>query len=63
VEVTEICAYEGLFGQVAGVGQRVEARGKLEVVDGGPRHRLVVGSSRRAGPEYLLPLSLAQAVG
>jgi predicted nucleotidyltransferase len=58
VEVVEICAYEGLFSQIGEVGQRVEARGKLEQVDGGPRHRLVIGSSRRAGPEYLLPVEL-----
>lgn len=58
VEVSEICAYEGLFSQVADVGERVEARGKLEQVDGGRRYRLVIGSSRRAGPEYLLPIGL-----
>jgi uncharacterized protein len=57
-EVTEIWANEGLFGQVGDAGQRVEARGKLEEVDGGPRHRLVVGSSSRAGQEYLLPVGL-----
>ena len=58
VAVNEICAYEGLFSQVADVGERVEARGKLEQVDGGRRYRLVIGSSRRAGPEYLLPIGL-----
>jgi predicted nucleotidyltransferase len=58
VAVSEICAYEGLFSQVADVGERVEARGKLEQVDGGRRYRLVIGSSRRAGPEYLLPIGL-----
>ena len=58
VEVVEICSYEGLFSQAADVGQKVEARGKLEEVDGGPVHRLVIGSSRRAGPEYLLPVGL-----
>ncbi len=58
VAVSEICAYEGLFSQVADVGERVEARGKLEQVDGGQRYRLVIGSSRRAGPEYLLPIGL-----
>lgn len=58
VMVTEICAYEGLFGQIGDVGQKVEAEGKLEQVDGGPLHRLVIGSSHRSGREYLLPVSL-----
>jgi predicted nucleotidyltransferase len=57
VEVVEICAYETLFCQAADVGQQVEARGKLEQVDGGPRHRLVIGSGRRSGTEYLVPVS------
>jgi predicted nucleotidyltransferase len=58
VQVVEICAYEGLFGQAADVGQRVEAQGKLEELDGGPLHRLVIGSSRRVGAEYMVPESL-----
>jgi len=58
VAVTEICSYEGLFSQVADAGQAVEARGKLEEVDGGSRHRLVIGSSRRTGVEYLKPVDL-----
>jgi predicted nucleotidyltransferase len=55
VELTEICTYEGLFGQIGEAGQRVEARGKLERIDGGPNHRLVIGSSHRTGSEYILP--------
>jgi predicted nucleotidyltransferase len=58
VQVVEICAYEGLFSQAADVGQRVEAQGKLEELDGGPLHRLVIGSSRRVGAEYVVPESL-----
>lgn len=58
VMVTEICAYEGLFGQIGDVGQVVEAQGKLEQVDGGPLHRLVIGSSHRSGREFLLPVGL-----
>jgi hypothetical protein len=27
-------------------------------LDGGPLHRLVIGSSRRTGGEYLLPVGL-----
>lgn len=58
VELEEIHTYEGLFGQIGEPGLRVEARGKLEKIDAGPLHRLVVGSSRRLGPEYLLPMGL-----
>lgn len=58
VEVSQICAYEGLFAQVADAGQEIEARGKLEQIDGGPQHRLVIGSSHRGGREYLLPVGL-----
>jgi predicted nucleotidyltransferase len=58
VNIDEICSYEGLFGQAADVGQEVEARGKLEQIDGGPVHRLVIGSSHRTGIEYLKPVHL-----
>jgi len=52
VEIREICSYEGIFSQAADKGQEVEAQGKLEQVDGGPLHRLVIGSSHRTGIEY-----------
>ena len=58
VAISEICAYEGLFAQIGEIGQRVEARGKLERVDHGPFHRLVVGSSHPSGVEYLLPVEI-----
>ena len=58
VHIGEIISYEGLFGQIGEAGERVEACGKLERVDGGPLHRLVIGSSHRAGREYLLPVWL-----
>lgn len=58
VEIQQICCHEGLFGQVADEGQVIEARGKLEQMDGGARHRLVIGSSHRSGREYLLPAEL-----
>lgn len=58
VEITEICVYEGLFGQIGEPGQRVEARGKLERIDYGPLHRLVIGSSHPNGAEYLLPVDI-----
>ncbi len=55
VEINEICSYEGLFSQAADVGQEVVAQGKLERLDDGPLHRLVIGSSHRTGIEYLKP--------
>ncbi len=58
VEISQICSYEGLFGQVADPGQEVEAQGKLEQIDGGPGHRLVIGSSSRGGREYVLPAGI-----
>lgn len=58
VPVQEICSYEGLFCQAADVGERVEAQGKLEEVDGGAWYRLVIGSSHRAGAEYLRVVDL-----
>lgn len=58
VQVVEICSYEGLFGQIGEAGERVVARGKLERIDQGPPHRLVIGSSRRSGQEFLLPEGL-----
>jgi predicted nucleotidyltransferase len=56
VEIREICSYEGLFSQAADAGQEVEAQGKLEQLDGGHLHRLVIGSSHRTGIEYLKPV-------
>lgn len=58
VEVAQICSYEGLFSQVGEAGDWIAARGKLEQIDGGPRHRLVIGSGRREGQEFLLPADL-----
>lgn len=58
VAVSQVVAYEGLFCQVADPGQVIEARGKLERIDDGPSHRLVIGSSHRHGREYLLPADL-----
>lgn len=58
VEIGEICSYEGLFSQVGDAGDWIVARGKLERIDGGPKHRLVIGSGRRQGQEFLLPADL-----
>jgi predicted nucleotidyltransferase len=58
VVLGEICSYEGLFSQVGDVGDWIVARGKLEKIDGGPQHRLVIGSGRREGQEFLLPANI-----
>ena len=57
-QVGQIYSYEGLFAQAADAGQLIEAQGKLERIDGGPTHRLVIGSSHRSGREYLVPAGL-----
>ena len=54
-EVREIVSYEGLFSDVAGAGQAVEAYGKLETVNGLPR-RLVIGTTQPAGG-FIKPLA------
>ena len=48
VAVQEVVSYEGLFRDIADAGSVVEAKGKLETVDGQP-HRLVIGSTKLAG--------------
>jgi predicted nucleotidyltransferase len=51
--IGEIISHEGIFCHIAEEGQRVEAYGKLERIDGGPNHHLTVGTTRNAGPEYI----------
>jgi predicted nucleotidyltransferase len=55
--IGEIISHEGIFCHIADAGQRVEAYGKLEQIDGGPAYRLVVGTTRNAGPEYIKPVN------
>lgn len=50
--VREIVSYEGLYRDVADAGGMIEARGKLDTVDGEPR-RLVIGSTALAGQGYI----------
>ncbi len=57
-EVQEVVSYEGLYSDVADPGQRIEARGKLESVDGEPR-RLVIGTTQLEGAEYIKPMGIA----
>jgi len=53
--VREIVSYEGLYRDVVGAGRLVEARGKLETVDGAPE-RLVIGAMGLGGRGYLTPI-------
>ena len=57
-EVREVVSYEGLYSDVADPGQRIEAQGKLESVDGEPR-RLVIGTTQLEGAGYVKPIGIA----
>lgn len=56
-DIEEIVSYEGLYGDIAEVGETLLAKGKLEqVIDKKNRrkyHRLVVGSPEGKGTEYI----------
>ena len=54
-QVRRIVSYEGLYRDVAGAGRLVEARGKLETVDGAPE-RLVIGAMGLGGRGYIIPV-------
>jgi len=62
VEVHEVVSYEGLYCDVADAGQKIEARGKLESVDGKP-WRLVVGTTQLEGAGYIKPLEMVLPCG
>lgn len=53
--VREVVSYEGLYRDIADADSLIEAKGKLETVDGEPR-RLVVGSMALAGQGYIKPI-------
>jgi hypothetical protein len=53
--VQEIVSYEGLYRDIADAGNLIEARGKLEAVDGESR-RLVIGSTALAGQGFIKPV-------
>ena len=53
--VREVVSYEGLYRDIADAGSAIEAKGKLEAVDGEPR-RLVIGSMALAGQGYVKPV-------
>jgi len=50
----EVVSYEGLYRDVVDAGDEIEARGKLESVDG-QTYRLVIGTTMLKGEEYIKP--------
>lgn len=56
--VDQIASFEGLYADIAGKGETVLCRGKLEKVKSasGVRHRIVVGSPEAQGTDLILPL-------
>jgi len=62
VDVESVVSYESLYADLAGKGERIEARGKLEKVTDNRNdrvsYRVLVGSPQGAGREYIIPTSL-----
>ena len=56
--IREVVSYEGLYSDVADPGQKIEAQGKLESVDGEPR-RLIIGTTELEGAGYIKPMGVA----
>ncbi len=58
-DIKEIATYEGFYCDIASLGERVQARGKLERVydkrNGDVYHRIVIGSIEAKGTDYLKP--------
>lgn len=59
-DVEEVVSYEGLYGDIAEVGETILVKGKLEQVQdkksGREYHRVVVGSPEGKGTEYIKPI-------
>ena len=59
-DIREVTSYEGLYGGIAEVGEKILCFGKLEEVsdlnDGFKYHRLLVGSREAEGKDYIKPL-------
>jgi len=58
-DISEVVSYEGLYGDLAEVGETVEVKGKLERVldkrSNREHHRVLVGSPEGKGDEYVKP--------
>jgi predicted nucleotidyltransferase len=55
----EVVSYEGLYRDVVDTGEKIEARGKLESVNG-QYDRLVIGTTMLKGEGYLKPLRIKE---
>jgi len=57
VEIREVTTYEGLYADLARVGEKITVRGKLEKVldkgTGEEYHRILVGSPEAAGTDFI----------
>ncbi|MEM2851383.1 MAG: hypothetical protein QXW18_06250 [Candidatus Bathyarchaeia archaeon] len=61
-DIREICTYEGLYADIAEVGDEIIVHGKLEEVHDRTRdeiyHRILVGSPEAYGLDYIKPTSI-----
>jgi predicted nucleotidyltransferase len=60
--IREVVSYEGLYRDLVEDGEEIEARGKLEHVDGGT-YQLVIGTTMLRGEEYIKPVVEEKARG
>ena len=58
--IEEVVSYEGLFRDVVDDGEEIEARGKLESING-QHYRLVVGTTMLRGRGYIKPIVRTEA--
>jgi hypothetical protein len=60
--IREICTYEGLYGDIAEIGEEIVVRGKLEEVYDRVKneiyYRVLVGSPEAGGLDYIKPTSM-----
>jgi predicted nucleotidyltransferase len=59
-DIEEVVTYEGLYGDIAEIGESILVKGKLELVHDKKNrrkyHRIVVGSPEGKGTEYIKPI-------
>ncbi|MEM2875979.1 MAG: hypothetical protein QXL67_03380, partial [Candidatus Bathyarchaeia archaeon] len=60
IDLREVASYEGIYTDIAYRGEKIEARGKIELVDdrltGDSYHRLLVGTLEGMGSDYIIKL-------
>ncbi len=59
--ISEVVSYEGLYGDIADIGQTIIAKGKLERVieakSNKEHYRVLIGSTEGKGEEYIKTVS------